>query len=245
MRAQETRRILDRLYGYEVSPLLWRKVRPRLSAGRVQSVAVRLIVRTRTGTDGVCFWHVVGLAGQFRQTRRSNARSPADVGRRTQDSIWQGFRLGHGQAQKRRNDVARWRGGQRTLAERIKSGEFRVASVEDKPYTTKPYPPFTTSTLQQEANRKLGFTARRAMQVAQSLYENGHITYMRTDSTNLANVAIEDARNLVERSYGDELFTRRTAGLQIQSQECPRSSRSDPPGGPSVRIARNDAWRAE
>mgnify|MGYP001324582916 FL=1 len=79
-----------------------------------------------------------------------------------------------------------------------------IASVEDKPYTNKPYPPFTTSTLQQEANRKLGFTARRAMQVAQSLYENGHITYMRTDSTNLANVAIEDARGLVERSYGKE-----------------------------------------
>jgi DNA topoisomerase-1 len=88
------------------------------------------------------------------------------------------------------------------LAERVRRGQFRVAKVEDKPYTSKPYPPFTTSTLQQEANRKLGFTARRTMQVAQSLYENGHITYMRTDSTNLAQVAVEDARRLVAEEYG-------------------------------------------
>ena len=94
------------------------------------------------------------------------------------------------------------------MAERIRSGQFRVTKVEDKPYTSKPYPPFTTSTLQQEANRKLGFTARRTMQVAQSLYENGHITYMRTDSTNLAQVAIEDARRLVSEEYGKRLSCR-------------------------------------
>jgi DNA topoisomerase-1 len=92
----------------------------------------------------------------------------------------------------------------RELAQRIRSGEFRVTKVEDKPYTTRPYPPFTTSTLQQEANRKLNFTARRTMQVAQSLYENGHITYMRTDSTNLATVAVEDSRRLVAEEYGSD-----------------------------------------
>src|SRR5690606_3125013 len=92
------------------------------------------------------------------------------------------------------------------LAAKIRSGKFRVASIEDKPYSSKPYPPFTTSTLQQEANRKLGFTARRTMQVAQSLYENGHITYMRTDSTNLASVAIESARELVDNNYGKEFL---------------------------------------
>src|SRR5690606_34927622 len=92
------------------------------------------------------------------------------------------------------------------LAERIRSGQFRVASIEDKPYSSKPSPPFTTSTLQQEANRKLGFTARRTMQVAQALYENGHITYMRTDSTNLSKLAVEEARNLVRSEYGDKFL---------------------------------------
>src|SRR5262249_58708848 len=92
----------------------------------------------------------------------------------------------------------------RELADRLTSADFRVTAVEVKPYTSKPYPPFTTSTLQQEANRKLGFTARRTMQAAQSLYENGHITYMRTDSTNLATVAVEDARRLVAEEYGSD-----------------------------------------
>ncbi|MBW8885526.1 MAG: DNA topoisomerase I, partial [Planctomycetia bacterium] len=92
------------------------------------------------------------------------------------------------------------------LRDRVCGGQFRVTNVEEKPYTSKPYPPFTTSTLQQEANRKLGFTARRTMQVAQSLYENGHITYMRTDSTNLAQVAIDDARRLVAEEYGDDFL---------------------------------------
>ena len=90
------------------------------------------------------------------------------------------------------------------LAARLRKADFKVKSLEVKPYTTRPYPPFTTSTLQQEANRKLGFTARRTMQAAQSLYENGHITYMRTDSTNLASVAIDTARKLVSSQYGPE-----------------------------------------
>src|SRR6185503_1576085 len=90
------------------------------------------------------------------------------------------------------------------LVERIRNGQFRVTNIEDKPYTSKPYAPFTTSTLQQEANRKLGFTARRTMQVAQGLYENGHITYMRTDSTNLAKVAVDAARDLVGSQYGKQ-----------------------------------------
>ena len=113
-----------------------------------------------------------------------------------------------------------------------------MASVEDKPYTSKPYPPFTTSTLQQEANRKLGFTARRTMQVAQSLYENGHITYMRTDSTNLATVAIEAARELVASQYGTEYLPDSRRELPDQGQERPGGARSDPPGRPSLRAAR-------
>jgi DNA topoisomerase I len=203
VRAQETRRILDRLYGYEVSPLLWRKVRPKLSAGRVQSVAVRLIVereRERMAFVSGTWWDLLGnFAKQDGQTLEAPLMSVD--GRKIpagKDFDSTTGKLKNPQMLLLDGPAAN------ALAERIRSGEFRVTSIEDKPYTSKPYPPFTTSTLQQEANRKLGFTARRAMQVAQSLYENGHITYMRTDSTNLASVAIEDARGLVGRTYGAE-----------------------------------------
>ncbi len=205
VRAQETRRILDRLYGYEVSPLLWRKVRPRLSAGRVQSVAVRLIVereRERMAFVSGSWWDLLAMfAKQDGQTLEAPLMSVE--GRK----IPSGKDFDSTTGKLKNPEMLLLDGdGANALAARIKNGEFRVASVEDKPYSTKPYPPFTTSTLQQEANRKLGFTARRTMQVAQSLYENGHITYMRTDSTNLANVAIEDARELVNRSYGQEFL---------------------------------------
>ncbi|HVA45694.1 MAG TPA: type I DNA topoisomerase [Pirellulales bacterium] len=203
VRAQETRRILDRLYGYEVSPLLWRKVRPKLSAGRVQSVAVKLIVereKQRMAFVAATYWDLLGLfakqtgqeleAGivsyQGQQIPATKDFDPA-TGKLKDPSL---LLLNEQQ-------VA-------DLARRLRQAEFHVASVETTPYTSKPYPPFTTSTLQQEANRKLGFTARRTMQAAQSLYENGHITYMRTDSTNLAKVAIDAARELVEAQYGRE-----------------------------------------
>ena len=117
------------------------------------------------------------------------------------------------------------------------AGKFRVTNVEEKPYTSKPYPPFTTSTLQQEANRKLGFTARRTMQVAQSLYENGHITYMRTDSTNLAQVAIDDARRLVAEEYGNEYLPAEARVYKSKVKNCARGARRHSPGRSSVRIA--------
>ncbi|HEX3599696.1 MAG TPA: type I DNA topoisomerase, partial [Lacipirellulaceae bacterium] len=203
VRAQETRRILDRLYGYEVSPLLWRKVRPKLSAGRVQSVAVRLIVereRERMAFVTATWWDLIG---KFAKT--NNQELQADLvsvdGRR----IPAGKDFDSTNGKLKNNELMLLDGpAAAELAERVRNGTFRVANVEDKPYTSKPYAPFTTSTLQQEANRKLGFTARRTMQVAQSLYENGHITYMRTDSTNLAQVAIDDARRLVADEYGND-----------------------------------------
>ncbi len=203
VRAQETRRIIDRLYGYEVSPLLWRKVRPRLSAGRVQSVAVRLVVdreRERMAFVSATFWDLLGsfakTAGEAfeaglvaYQDRAIPATKDFDAatGKLKDSSL---LLLNEQQALE--------------LADKLRKASFRVANLEDKPYTSKPYPPFTTSTLQQEANRKLGFTARRTMQAAQSLYENGHITYMRTDSTNLAQVAVDAARELVASQYGKE-----------------------------------------
>ncbi len=232
VRAQETRRILDRLYGYEVSPLLWRKVRPKLSAGRVQSVAVRLIVqreRERMAFVSATWWD---LLGKFKKDngQQLEAMLMAVDGRRIPTGA--NFDSATG---KLKNEALLLMDGPaaRGLAERLAKGTFRVTKVEEKPYSTKPYPPFTTSTLQQEANRKLGFTARRTMQVAQSLYENGHITYMRTDSTNLAAVAIEDARRLVREEYGDKYLPaepRRYAGKVKNAQEAHEAIR--PAGHP-------------
>jgi len=202
VRAQEARRVLDRLYGYEVSPLLWRKVRPKLSAGRVQSVAVRLIVdreRERMAFVSATFWDLF-------------ARFAVDAGQSFQATLISvdGKKLPTGKdfdantgILKNPNLMLLDQQGAADLLQRLQDAKFQIASLEDKPYTSRPYAPFTTSTLQQEANRKLGFTARRTMQVAQSLYENGHITYMRTDSTNLADVAVEAARDLVRSEYGD------------------------------------------
>ena len=113
------------------------------------------------------------------------------------------------------------------LAERLRQTEFRVTALEVKPFTEKPKAPFTTSTLQQEANRKLGFTARRTMNAAQSLYENGFITYMRTDSTTLAEVAVKAARQLVRSEYGAGVPVRHAASLHVESQECPGGPRGD------------------
>jgi DNA topoisomerase I len=203
VRAQETRRILDRLFGYEVSPLLWRKVRPKLSAGRVQSVAVRMIVereRERMAFVSATWWDLIG---KFIKTndQQLEAELVSVDGRK----IPSGSNFDSATGRLKNPDMMLLDGpAAEALAERVRKGQFQVTNVEDKPYTTKPYPPFTTSTLQQEANRKLGFTARRTMQVAQSLYENGHITYMRTDSTNLAQVAIDDARRLVAEEYGGD-----------------------------------------
>lgn len=205
VRAQETRRIVDRLYGYEVSPLLWRKVKPKLSAGRVQSVAVRLIVereRERMAFVSATYWDLIGTFATPRSETFDAALMSCE-GRSipaTRD-----FDPSTGKL-KDPKLLLLDEAGAHALATRLRNATFTVTSLDDKPYTSKPYPPFTTSTLQQEANRKLGFTARRTMQVAQSLYENGHITYMRTDSTNLANVAIDAARDLVGKQYGKEFL---------------------------------------
>ncbi len=203
VKAQETRRILDRLYGYEVSPLLWRKIGPRLSAGRVQSVAVRLIVereRDRCAFVSAAWWDLLGRFATDSGSELQAALVSVD-GRRV--PAGKDFD-GKSGAIKDPNLLLLDESGAAELAERLGQAQFSVASLEDKPYTSRPAAPFTTSTMQQEANRKLGFTARRAMNVAQSLYENGYITYMRTDSTTLAQVAIDAARELVRSEYGNQ-----------------------------------------
>lgn len=201
VRAQETRRILDRLYGYEVSQLLWRKVAPRLSAGRVQSVAVRLIVereRARMAFRSATYWDLIARFAT-EDGKEFEAELVSVGGRKI--PVGKDFDPATGKI-KDPNLLLLDEKAVKELAEKLQQAKFAVHSLDDKPYTRKPSEPFTTSTLQQEANRKLGFTARRTMNVAQSLYENGYITYMRTDSTNLAQVAIDAARELVRTEYG-------------------------------------------
>ena len=218
--AQETRRILDRLVGYEVSPVLWRKVRAGLSAGRVQSVATRLVVereRERMAFRPASYW---GVEATF-----STVLSPVDLTARQDASFTarlvtlDGRRVATGRdfndagelrpAAVKASAVHLHQVGATAVAEAIGRGEPRVASVEDKPYKRRPAAPFTTSTLQQEASRKLRMNPRETMRVAQGLYENGFITYMRTDSTVLSGQAVAAARSQVAELYGTEYVPER------------------------------------
>lgn len=220
--AQEARRILDRLYGYEVSPVLWRKIGPKLSAGRVQSVATRLIVnreRDRMRFVASEYWDIESvLAASAVKSEQVFARLVELDGKRV--AIGKDF-----------SDEGKFIGGESvvpvngptalTVAKELASTRFTVKDIVEKPFTQRAYAPFITSTMQQEAARKLRFTAARTMRLAQSLYENGFITYMRTDSTNLSSQAINAARNQVRELYGAEylpekprVFTGKAKGAQ-------------------------------
>jgi DNA topoisomerase-1 len=198
--AQETRRILDRLYGYEVSPVLWRKIMQGLSAGRVQSVATRLVVereRERMRFVAADWWDIVGTfdPGSF------DARLSALDGRR----VAQGRDFDQQGALRTADAVQLGEDDARSLAAALEGAGFTVTSVEEKPYTRRPAPPFMTSTLQQEASRKLRLSSQQTMRVAQRLYENGYITYMRTDSTTLSESALAAARSQASELYGAEM----------------------------------------
>ncbi len=206
--AQETRRILDRLYGYEVSPVLWRKVRQGLSAGRVQSVATRLVVereRERIAFRAAEYWDIEASLDKGEEDgKRSNpfdARLVAVDGRR----VATGRDFGRdGQPVARFDGVHLDEATAVALADALREADFSVRSVDDKPYVRRPSAPFMTSTLQQEASRKLRMTAQTAMRVAQRLYENGYITYMRTDSTTLSESGLNAARSQARDIYGPE-----------------------------------------
>jgi DNA topoisomerase I len=221
--AYQTRRVLDRLYGYEVSPVLWKKVMPQLSAGRVQSVAVRLVVdreRERIAFRPARYWDLEAVFAKIAQNEAAADVSsfPATLvsvdGRRVAQgrdfSPTGELRTAEGDEQAgapanggRRPQVLHLDGeAAAALADRLASTQFSVRSVERKPYRRSPYAPFRTTTLQQEASRKLGFSAKYAMAVAQRLYENGYITYMRTDSTTLSQTAISAARAQARELYG-------------------------------------------
>ncbi|MDX1926657.1 MAG: type I DNA topoisomerase [Pirellulaceae bacterium] len=220
VKAQETRRVLDRLFGFDVSQLLWKKVGPKLSAGRVQSVAVRLIVdreHERMAFHSATYADLLAtLATDSKQA--FNAAMISYNGKRLPSG--KDFDAATGKI-KDASLLLMDEKAAKDLADRLRTAKFTVRSLEVKPFSEKPKPPFTTSTLQQEANRKLGFTAKRTMQIAQNLYENGHITYMRTDSTTLSNEAITAARNLVELQYGKEFLhpTERTYATKVKNAQ--------------------------
>ena len=231
--AQEARRILDRLYGYEVSPVLWKKVMSGLSAGRVQSVATRLVVdreRERMAFRLATYWDLEGTfdAGSKHEQRmfpaklllprrrpgrprlRLRPRRPAEgVGPATRSSTSTGPRA-------------------EALVDGLRDTTYDVRSVESKPYRRSPYAPFRTTTLQQEASRKLGMSASTTMSVAQRLYENGFITYMRTDSSTLSGAAVDAARQPGPRAVRRRVPPRRAPHLRLQGQERPGGARGDP-----------------
>jgi DNA topoisomerase-1 len=208
--AQEARRILDRLYGYEVSPVLWKKVLPKLSAGRVQSVATRILVERERARMRFRPAAYSGVEGTFAPSGKADGDDAPQFGATL--VALDGSRLATGRdfgetgvlAHDKAHLVVLDHDAALGLVERLADAEFAVRSVEDKPYRRSPYPPFLTSTLQQEAGRKLRFTSQRTMSVAQRLYENGYITYMRTDSTALSDTAIAAARAQATQLYGPQ-----------------------------------------
>jgi len=235
--AYEYRRILDRLYGYEVSPVLWKKVMPKLSAGRVQSVATRIVVereRQRMAFRTATYWDILAdlsVLEAVEGPRSFSATLIALDGDRV--ATGRDFEPTTGRA---RGDVVHLdEAAARGLAARLDGRPFKVTRVEEKPYRRKPYAPFITSTLQQEAARKLRFSSAQTMRTAQRLYENGYITYMRTDSVNLAESAINAARQQVRDLYGDRFVPaqpRRYASKVKNAQEAHEAIR---PAGDTFR----------
>ncbi|MFQ5523603.1 MAG: type I DNA topoisomerase [Acidimicrobiia bacterium] len=230
--AQEARRILDRLYGYEVSPVLWKKIQPKLSAGRVQSVAVRIIVereRERMAFRPASYWSLEGVfapdSGQSFDATLISVDDQRVATGRDFDSRGQ---LKNGLLVLDADSAA-------GLAAALDQAAFRVRSVESKPYKRSPYAPFRTSTLQQEAGRKLRFSSARTMSVAQRLYEQGYITYMRTDSTSLAGSAVTEARSQIARLYGKEYLPAKPRSYRGQVKGAQEAHEAIRPAG--------DTWK--
>ncbi|MET3810177.1 type I DNA topoisomerase [Arthrobacter sp. UYEF3] len=233
--AQETRRVLDRLYGYEISPVLWRKVARGLSAGRVQSVVTRMVVdreRERMAFKSAAYWD---LTGQFGADSGTAASFKAKLASVDGSKVASGRDFNDAGELTSRSVVHLNQELATALADGLQDADFRVRSVDTKPYTRRPAAPFTTSTLQQEAGRKLRFTSKSTMQVAQRLYENGYITYMRTDSSALSNEAVTAARRQASELYGPEYVPqspRVYTGKAANAQEAHEAIR---PAGDSFR----------
>ncbi|GAA2517437.1 type I DNA topoisomerase [Rarobacter incanus] len=235
--AQETRRILDRLYGYEVSPVLWRKVRQGLSAGRVQSVATRLVVereRERMAFISAGYWD---LAGVFAPLTGPDAGHAFEARLLLLDGkkVATGRDFDDQGKLKNRDAIAMDEAAARALVAALEGRPAAVSSLETKPYTRKPAAPFTTSTLQQEASRKLRLSSRQTMRVAQSLYENGYITYMRTDSSALSTQAVNAARKQISELYGADYVPASPRVYAKQAKGAQEAHEAIRPAGDSFR----------
>ncbi|MGZ4538187.1 MAG: type I DNA topoisomerase [Blastococcus sp.] len=240
--AQETRRILDRLYGYEVSPVLWKKVLPKLSAGRVQSVATRIVVereRERMAFHAADYWSLEGTFAVPRPAAATDEGEPTTVRARlvsvddSRVATGRDFDAATGRVS---GDVVHLdEAGARGLAARLEGRQVSVSRVDEKPYRRRPYAPFTTSTLQMDAGRKLGWSSAQTMRVAQRLYENGHITYMRTDSTNLSDEAINAARQQARELYGDAYVPAEARRYKSKAKGAQEAHEAIRPAGDSFR----------
>jgi DNA topoisomerase-1 len=234
--AQETRRILDRLVGYTVSPLLWKKIAPGLSAGRVQSAAVRLLVlreQERRSFKSGAYWDLKATLEAHHQ--RFIAQLVALGGVRL--ATGKDFDESTGRIPEGKDVLLLDEKQARALVKQLKAGDWRVEDVSEREQTRSPAPPFTTSTLQQEANRKLGFSARQTMQVAQRLYEQGLITYMRTDSVHLSNQALNTIRQRVRALYGANYLSKTPRQYQTQSKGAQEAHEAIRPAGQQMPTA--------
>ena len=234
--AQETRRILDRLVGYEVSPLLWRKVAPSLSAGRVQSVTTRIVVereRERMAFVPASYWDVAVRHAKDGEEFESKLHSLDDARIATGKDFTDDGDL---KPKQQRDGVRTLNEADATaIAQALEGADSSVASVETKPYRRRPAAPFTTSTLQQEASRKLRMSSRDTMSIAQALYENGYITYMRTDSTNLSGEAISAARKQIKELYGAASLPDKPRMYASKSKGAQEAHEAIRPAGDSFR----------
>ena len=241
--AQEARRVLDRLVGYSISPLLWKKIAPKLSAGRVQSVAVRLMVmreKERLAFVPASYWdlkaqleppseksggnHFEAVMTHLGGTRLAQGRDfDPDTGK-LKDGLTEG-----------KNVLLISEAKAKELADKLPDTPFRVAKVEERMASRSPAAPFTTSTLQQEAGRKLNMSAKDTMRTAQGLYENGYITYMRTDSTNLSKEAIDASRSAVERLYGSEYVNPKVRAYSSKSKNAQEAHEAIRPAGKDMK----------
>ena len=252
--AQETRRVLDRLYGYELSPVLWRKVKTGLSAGRVQSVATRLIVereRERMAFVRTPYWDVIATVAVGNGVGRDsegnavpgdnavdtsfNTRLVSLGGRRIAGSKDFGSDGKPSQAMAKDNAMVLSEADAQRIADAVQGQDFTVISMESKPYRRRPVPPFTTSTLQQAAGNRLGMSSRSTMRAAQGLYENGYITYMRTDSVTLSGEAIRAARQQVSEKWGDKYLSEKPKQYATTSAGAQEAHEAIRPSGAHFR----------
>ena len=232
--AQETRRILDRLVGYTLSPLLWKKVAWGLSAGRVQSVAVRLLVqreRARRAFRSGTYWDLkarLEQEGTLFDAKLTHVKGERIAGGSDFDENTGGLKAGSKVRLLEESEARR-------LQQAVESAPWRVAAVEEKPTVRRPVPPFTTSTLQQEANRKMRLSARETMRAAQGLYERGFITYMRTDSVHLSDQALQASRNCVAEKYGKEYLSPAPRQFTTKARNAQEAHEAIRPAGESFR----------